>query len=103
MAWSSRQVLLISIATGFAFCFATIYAQRSMAKYIERKVYEGTRQEQKQNPMVGMGLVSERYRRGDPHPRDDVPDPPNAPKLPNAPKAHASPPGSGARWTPLPA
>lgn len=88
MAWSSKDVLFISVATGFVFCFATIYVQQAMKKYVEKQVYEKTRQ----NPLVGMGLVSEKSRPQQERPVNH--------KI--VPEVHASPPpGSGKRWTPL--
>ncbi len=88
MAWSSKEVLMISIATGLVFCFATIYAQHAMAKYVDKKVCEKTRQ----NPFVGMGLVSERKSQSSQTPEDQT-------ALHNL--DSSPPPGSGTRWTPL--
>ena len=89
--WSSKEVLLISIATGFVFCFATIYAQNKLTKYVNRQVEKKTGG----NPLIGMGLASrpqqqQQYQ----HPQDAKIQPVSA--------FHSAPQGSGSRWTPLP-
>ena len=90
--WSSKEVLLISIATGFMFCFATIYAQNSMTKYVNRKIQEKTWA----NPLIGTGLESvPRLPQRQRHVQEQA-------DLQNdSPKKHNAPPGSGKRWTPL--
>ena len=47
--WTSKEVLLISIAAALASCFATFYAQRKFTSYIERKVQAKTI-----NPLLGI-------------------------------------------------
>jgi hypothetical protein len=88
--WSSKEVLLISIATGFIFCFATIYAQNSMTKYVNRKIQEKTGA----NPLIGTGLASVAQ-----HPQQHLQE--QADLQYDSAKVHNAPPGSGKRWTPL--
>ncbi|CAM9105395.1 unnamed protein product [Ectocarpus sp. 8 AP-2014] len=88
--WSSKEVLLISIATGFVFCFATIYVQNAMTTYVNRRVAEKTGS----NPLIGMGLVSKPQR--DYH-QENV----RIKDHTRVSEIHRAPPGSGARWTPL--
>ncbi|CAN0577081.1 unnamed protein product [Ectocarpus sp. 12 AP-2014] len=88
--WSSKEVLFISIATGFVFCFATIYAQNAMTRYVNHRVAEKTAS----NPLIGMGLVSEPSQQ---HQQQNVRVKDHA----RVSEIHSAPPGSGARWTPL--
>jgi len=90
--WSSKDVLLISIATGFIFCFATIYVQNSMTRYVNRKVQEKI----VVNPFVGMGLASDTQQYQEVHPKQEIN------PLQNESYTQMCPPGSGKRWTPLP-
>lgn len=86
--WSSKEVLFISIATGFVFCFATIYAQNAMRKYVNLQIQEKTG-----NPLIGTTLASRIPQQTD---TQTDPDPPHAPRF------RSAPPGCGTRWTPLP-
>lgn len=85
--WSSKEVLFISIATGFVFCFATIYAQNAMTKYVNRQIQEKSGA----NPFIGMGLAPRTQREQQLPQKEQLPV-----------KVRDSPPGSGTRWTPLP-
>ncbi|CBN80352.1 EsV-1-48 [Ectocarpus siliculosus] len=89
--WSSKEVLFISIATGFVFCFATIYAQNAMSRYVNHCVAEKTAA----NPLIGMGLVSKPSQQQRVQQNVLVSDHASVADI------HSPPPGSGARWTPL--
>lgn len=93
--WSSKEVLFISVATGLVFCFATIYVQNAVSKYVSRRVQERSGG----NPLVGTGVASEpleypvkqhQVSRGvvGNDAREEV-------------QLRDAPPGSGTRWTPL--
>jgi len=89
--WSSKEVLLISIATGFVFCFATIYTQNAMTKYVNRQVEEKTGG----NPLIGMGLAQRPERQEQLY--QDQSSYTKTQKF-----VRKAPSGSGSRWTPLP-
>ena len=104
--WSSKEVLFISIATGFVFCFATIYVQNAVTKYVTRQVEEKAGA----NPLIGMGLASRPQQRQNVQQSgvSGVTAHANVSELPSV-AAHANvselpsaPPGSGSRWTALP-
>lgn len=80
-------MLFISIATGFIFCFATIYAQNAMTNYVNRQVLKKTGE----NPMVHMALASNVVQQEKNSSLRNTP----------GPEVHSPPPGSGERWTPL--
>ncbi|CAM9209242.1 unnamed protein product [Pylaiella littoralis] len=84
--WSSKEVALISIATGFVFCFATICAQNKMKDYINQQVKAKT-----QNPLIGMGLAR----------RQQEPEMVAADTGSESAAFRSAPPGSGTRWTPI--
>lgn len=97
--WSSKELLIISIATGLVFCFATLYAQNAMTTYVNRKVAEKTGT----NPLIGTGLVSNPQQQHQQqrelvrhHNKSDGKGHQRIFEQPNA------PPGSGTRWTPIP-
>lgn len=90
--WSSKEVLIISIATGFVFCFATIYAQNAMTKYVNHQVQQKTGT----NPLMGMGLAPMIQQQQTQKQQEQTNISNNAPEL------RSAPPGSGNRWTPLP-
>lgn len=92
--WSSKDVLMISIATGLVFCFATMYAQNAMTKYVDRQV----QQRNGGNPLVGMGLASPAPRQHQVRPPEEKESHSSEPVV----ELHSAPPGAGARWTPLP-
>lgn len=95
--WSSKELLFISIATGFVFCFATIYAQNAMTKYVNRQVAEKT----STNPLIGTGLVSNPQQQ---HHQERVSHQKQIDTKGHEHvfEQHNAPPGSGTRWTPLP-
>ncbi|CAM9101343.1 unnamed protein product [Ectocarpus sp. 12 AP-2014] len=101
--WSSKEVLFISIATGFVFCFATIYAQNAVTRYVNRQVQEKTGA----NPLIGMGLVSRPQRE---HQQQSMHQQQQEHReqaqqeqaVSPVSELQSAPPGSGARWTPLP-
>jgi len=108
--WTTKEVFLISIATGLAFSFATIYSQRKFKSYVDYKLAEKSG-----NPLIG--IVSQ-------PPINDCQDiqyqleKPTLPDIYNqtltvqetplseirVPEImyHTPPEGSGSRWTPLP-
>ncbi|CAN0557845.1 unnamed protein product [Ectocarpus sp. 8 AP-2014] len=90
--WSSKEVLFISIATGFVFCFATVYAQNAMSRYVNHCVAEKTAS----NPLIGMGLVSKPSQQKQ-HLQQNVLVSDHA----RVSEIRSAPAGSGARWTPL--
>ncbi|CAM9090593.1 unnamed protein product [Ectocarpus sp. 12 AP-2014] len=106
--WSSKELCIISVATGLVFCFATLYAQSAVSKYVERRVFERSRA----NPLIGMGLASE-LRPPEHHPGNGLSSPSQShpPRVRDNEKVESvvhgskipdAPPGSGTRWTPLP-
>lgn len=105
--WTNKEVILISLATGLAFCFATIYTQNKFHQYVENKVTEKST-----NPLAsllsnetrGLGQMRlpdmpvtqtppQQSLRQEPHVHVPEPEPQK--------KFHDCPPGSGERWTPL--
>ena len=94
--WSSKEVLFISIATGFVFCFATIYTQNAVTRYVNHRVAEKTTS----NPLIGMGLVSKQpqQQRQQQQQQQQQQHHTNHARVS---EIHSAPPGSGARWTPL--
>lgn len=92
--WSSKEVLLISIATGFVFCFATMYVQNTITKYVNRQVQERN----SGNPLLAMGLASPAPQQH----QDRTPEQKESARSALVAKLHCAPPGAGARWTPLP-
>lgn len=102
--WTTKELFLISVSTGIVFCFITLYSQRKLRQYIDRKVVETS-----SNPLsslVNTGLTIEKENTGslgqkmgmgfDNHEHQE---PPLEIKVPETPKP---PPGSGERWTPYP-
>ena len=97
--WSSKEVLFISVATGLVFCFATIYVQNAVTKYVNRRVQERSCE----NPLVGTGVaarLSDHPRKHQEIPWDEISQR-AAVTSSNVPQQHVAPPGSGTRWTPL--
>lgn len=101
--WSSKELVIISIATGLVFCLATMYAQSAVSKYVDRRVLEKSGG----NPLIGMGLASE-PREQQPHQhqhqhQNQTQSQEEGPHVGRAPGvADVPPPGSGTRWTPVP-
>lgn len=95
--WSSKEVLLISIATGLAFCFATIYAQKKFQSYVDNRVKEKTG-----NPF--MSMVPDMEALASTPMKNESANVHQAPRSSprNEITYHEPPPGSGERWTPLP-
>lgn len=102
--WTTKEVLIISIATGLVFSFATIYSQRKFQSYIETKVTEKTG-----NPLLG--LVPQPPINNEIQQHIEVaqsPSPIHEPahnvQFSNTPvvRYHVPPDGAGSRWTPLP-
>jgi hypothetical protein len=100
--WTTKEVLFISIATGLAFSFATIYSQRKLKSYIDQKLSEKSG-----NPLLG--IVSQppindckeiQYQlEKSTFPVQEAPLPASIePQI----MYQAPPEGSGSRWTPLP-
>jgi len=95
--WTTKEVIIISIATGLACCFATIYTQRKIQQYIDSKVTE--RSISPLSKLINREITSV----GQSMPitsMEDVPVPTAEP--PKAQVFHETPQGAGERWTPLP-
>lgn len=107
--WTTKEVFLISIATGLAFSFATIYSQRKFKAYVDYKLSEKSG-----NPLLG--IVSQppindcrdiQYQLEKPTYQLEKPTMPvQETPLPEIVEPqimyHTPPEGSGSRWTPLP-
>ncbi len=100
--WTTKEVLVVSIVTGLAFCFATVYTQRKIQRYIDGKVSERSAT----NPLaslLGSGAppssplspLETQRDRAPPVAGTAAAPPPRA-------RVHEKPPGAGERWTPLP-
>ena len=103
--WTTKEVVIVSLATGLAFCFATIYSQRKIQMYIDNKVIEKSgnplaRLIPSETANVGqnMSLGTSVYSAPTVKPVQDVNH--EAPPVETR-RLHESPPGSGERWTPL--
>ena len=99
--WTTKEVLLISIATSLATFFSTFYVQKRFASYIDGKVQAKTGD----NPLLG--LTNNSFSQPISIPIYNKPTEPSSfgqmqtiatPEL----QFHPSPPGSGKKWTPLP-
>ena len=109
--WTTKEVIIISLATGLAFFFATIYSQRKIQQYIDNKVSERS-----SNPLHK--LVQDNTQLASMGPTGPAkpiqPAKPTGPTEPTEPtghmehvehveqRYHVPPPGAGERWTPLP-
>lgn len=97
--WTTKEVVIISLATGIAFIFATIYSQRKIHQYIDNKITEKST-----NPLASlltkdMALAIPAASLG--APAQDTRIVEEIPPAPIEPKFHTPPPGAGERWTPL--
>lgn len=115
--WTTKEVIIISLATGLAFCFATIYSQRKMQQYIDNKVSEKSSnplssiltrdmasslgQVAAMNSQQNSVLSNDSMERQQSHLQDTPPASIPVPSRKEK-KFHEPPPGSGERWTPLP-
>jgi len=95
--WTTKEVVIISIATGLACCFATIYTQRRIQQYIDNKVTERSI-----NPFSK--LINKEITPVGKSPQL-IPVQETLVPEPSPPKTqvfHETPQGAGERWTPLP-
>lgn len=101
--WTTKEVVIISLATGLAFLFATIYSQRKIQQYIDNKVTEKST-----NPLSSLltkDMVStvQSVSLGAPEEhRQEVEQLGRSTPPPKKQEFHEPPPGAGERWTPLP-
>ena len=97
--WTTKEVLLISIASALASFFATFYIQNKFASYIEGKVKAKTTD----HPLLGfmhtdpMSVSKPVYQKTmEPNSFEQM----STLATPEI-KFHPSPPGSGTKWTPI--
>ena len=99
--WTTKEVVLISIATGLAFCFATIYSQNKFNSYVNKKI-----EQQSSNPLLGIipstpvqnnTNTSVKYQTHEPIQHIEPVEP-----IQQQVRYHTPPDGAGSRWTPLP-
>lgn len=111
--WTTKEVFIISLATGLAFCLATIYSQRKIQQYIDHKVSEKST-----NPLSGLltremtsigqagamgsskNTIANEYV-GNQHRVSSSEDEVQMARPPKTQEFHEPPPGAGERWTPL--
>ncbi len=102
--WTNKELVLISLATGLVFCFATIYTQNKFHQYIDNKVTEKS-----SNPLesliatgtMGLGQMGTATTPA-PIQQQVVQETQQQAPTPGHKKMfHDPPPGSGERWTPL--
>lgn len=103
--WTTKEVVIISIATGLAFSFATIYSQRKLNSYVNQKI-----EQQSVNPLLGI-VPSVPVQNNTHYQHENT----NAPVIQQSyepiqqkepiqhkVRYHTPPDGAGTRWTPLP-
>lgn len=103
--WTNKEVILISLATGIAFCFATIYTQKKFHEYVDNKVTEKSISPlasllSKETRGLGQMRLPDMPNIQNPLQQRQEPSGPVPDTEPQK-KFHESPPGSGERWTPL--
>ena len=104
MMWTTKEVILFSIVAGIISCFSTIYTQRKIQQYIEKRVTEKSI-----NPLTSLvsGDIGNLGQTGIHVPIVEPVDHPthqsytSPPKQENKKMYHEPPPGSGERWTPM--
>lgn len=104
--WTTKEVVIISIATGLAFCFATIYSQRKVQQYIDNKVIEKSinpLSSLMNNDMTFLGKNNTMpIVESQPTVQQESPAQENKNNVPIKKQIyHDTPPGAGERWTPL--
>lgn len=100
--WTTREVLLISIASAIAACFTTFYVQGKFASYIDSKV-----KSKSENPLLGfMNKDMPSFVENKKEVTQNITNSNNFKHVDEVVSQeiqyHPLPPGAGTRWTPLP-